>query len=203
MAQQTPGTLQLGLVAGPSHVFFDRDDVPYGNVTISSDIRWSAGLSSKYQLNKFFLKVDLLYENKGYGAHAILPYNGRQTQEEINQKKHFHYLTLPLLLGVDILQSGIFLNAGPYIGRLLSQITFESSSEAEKQTARRNETMGWEKFDYGISGGIGYYKEITPILNVSAEIRHNRGLYDIYNWGNYNPNSTSLLLGLHYTLATK
>jgi hypothetical protein len=201
MAQQTPGTLQLGLVAGPSHVFFDRDYVPYGNVTISSDIRWSAGLSSKYQLNRFFLKANLLYENKGYKAEAVMD-NG-QTSQEFKQRRHFHYLTLPVLAGVHLFGTGFYLNAGPYIGKLLSQITYESSTGAGDTPARREETRSWEKFDYGISGGVGYSKAINPLWNVSAEFRHNRGLYDVYTGGNYNPNSTSLLLGVHYNLTSE
>ncbi|QHL87649.1 outer membrane beta-barrel protein [Nibribacter ruber] len=197
-AQVLPGSVQIGIIGGPSHVYFDRDEYPYGNVTISSAIRWSAGLSSKYQLNWFFLKTEPLYENKGYKAEAVV-YKA-QTRQEFKDSRHFHYLTLPVLVGVRLFRTGFYLNAGPYMGKLLSQITFESVTGSEDTSARREETNSWEKFDYGISGGVGYSKEIHPLWNVSAEIRHNRGLYDIYTGGNYNPNSTSLLLGVHYKL---
>lgn len=107
-AQSEPNTFQVGILAGPSHVFI-RDDRK-GN-DIKSDVRGAAGISLRYNLGMFFLKSDLVYENKGY---SFEPTGTRITGSPTTAGPpaynfNFHYLTLPVLLGVNLAETGLFI----------------------------------------------------------------------------------------------
>ncbi|MFC6997237.1 porin family protein [Rufibacter roseus] len=191
-AQSEPNTFQIGVVAGPSHVFI-RDDRK-GN-DIKSDFRGAAGISLRYNFGLLFLKSDLLYENKGYSFEPNgLVINDPAVVSSPIYHFHFHYLTLPVLLGVDIPETGFFLNAGSYGGLLLNET---ATSDAGNSDGASNK----HKHDFGLSGGVGYSKALAPKLDVSAEVRHNYGLNNIHPSDYlHKNNSTSLLLGVHYTI---
>ncbi|MFB9863555.1 porin family protein [Rufibacter immobilis] len=201
-AQQAVGTLQIGLLAGPNHTFSRGAQAEIPNeqrIEGKAAVNGAAGVSLQYQFRKVFIKTNLLYENKSTKTqYTVFPSNstGRPPGEQLLRENR-HYLTVPLLVGVHIKNTGFFVNAGPYASLLLKH-TYELEGNTKNYPKENN-------VDLGFSVGIGYSRAITPRLNISAEARHN---FSIYNSGSSSPlngktNSTSLLFGVHYNLTGK
>ncbi len=169
------------------------------------DLRGGAGISVRYQLNALFLKTDLLYYNKGFKTDITATDAYGNSTAGHTLKGHFHYLTLPLLVGVSIKETGFFLNAGPYVGRLLKMNYTHDLPEETQIPSNWQETSSWNRFDYGVSGGVGYSRSLLGFVSVSAEIRQDLGLRNLVREGTstFKINSTTLLLGAHYTLGGK
>ncbi|GGK62198.1 porin family protein [Rufibacter glacialis] len=190
-AQQALNKLSIGIVAGPTHTYFRGEEQRNDN---ESDYRKAAGISIKYQPSRLFLKVDFLYEDKGFVTDYMLMDNSGRLRGVIPFKYHFHYITVPILAGVTFKKLGLFLNAGPYLSFLQKQNAVYEYDEYDY-------TDNWEKTDYGLTSGIGYSRTLFSHFQISAEIRYNIGMKDVdLRELDYKTNSTALLLGLHYTL---
>ncbi|ALI98460.1 porin family protein [Rufibacter tibetensis] len=202
-AQDTAGTTQVGILVGPNRTFLSRADNYFEPLEIESDIRGTAGLSVKHQFTSFFIKADLLYENKGDKVDYTSTNSRGYASGEYTLKFNYHYLSVPILLGINIKQTGFFVKAGPYVGWLLKQMT-KTNQPGEFPSLEEDQTSRCRRFDVGVSGGIGYSRPISSVLNLSAEVRHNLGILNTTkSSNNIRTNSTNLLLGLHYNLAGK
>lgn len=194
-AQQEGSALQFGLLIGPSYTQ-SRDHSP---LPVKTKIRSTSGLSIQYQLAKIHLKTNLLFENKGYS----ITYLGRPDGPDpsmYDRTKDFtvqfnnYYLTIPVLVGIPVLKTGLTLNFGSYAALLL-----KATMEDEQMGVQ--EVDSDKKLDYGLSGGVGYSYPITSALHLSVEIRHNYGLNNISNGpSSVYISSTNMLFGLNYTL---
>ncbi|GGK62210.1 porin family protein [Rufibacter glacialis] len=200
-AQQTPGSLQVGLVAGPSLSYFRGNQYVHGTyMGWENDIRSTFGLSARYQRQGFYLKTNLFYEDKGVKTDIYYTDSNGNIFDDYTAKTHFRFITLPVLVGVHIKESGFFVNAGPYAGFLLKQNYSDNTPDSPIRDNSDN-SRDYKRLDLGISGGIGYSKPISSALTLSAEARHNLGLRNISTGPNSRrTGSTSLLLGLHYSL---
>ncbi len=159
----------------------------------------SLGLSLKYQFNKVFLTTNLLYENKSSGASTIFYNTGTSGNagREFSYKVNRQYLTIPVLVGVNIKNTGFFVNAGPYAGMLLKYKAFGEGQTTSVSTDEKS-------FDYGVSVGLGYSRAISSRLNVSGELRYSHSLYTTSTFSSVGKmGSTSLLFGVNYTLNGK
>ncbi|WP_207435193.1 porin family protein [Sabulibacter ruber] len=202
-AQSTPGSTQVGILVGPNRTHLNRSKDYFDWADFKSDFRGAAGLSVKHQFASLFLKADLLYENKGDRIdYTTTDANGYPSGEH-SLRFNYHYLSLPVLLGIHIKQTGFFVNAGPSVSWLLKQ-TNKTNEKSDIPFADEDTTSDWKRLDVGVAGGIGYSRPIASALNLSAEVRHTLGLLNISKSSNsVRTSSTNLLLGLHYTLAGK
>ncbi|AMM50462.1 hypothetical protein TH61_03665 [Rufibacter sp. DG15C] len=199
LAQQAPGTLQLGIVAGPTHTFVRGND----NIKTEADFRKAVGISGQYQFNKFFLKTNVLYENKGYVINypeemfdTSDPALFEPTGDGIYTVDfRYHYITVPILVGAYLRNTGLFVSGGAYGAYLLKDDL--KTERGDKQEIERD-----KKIDLGVVAGIGYEHALSTKLVVSAEVRHNLGLANNSENKDYpvRNNSTNLLFGLHYKL---
>ncbi|MGV3538196.1 MAG: porin family protein [Rufibacter sp.] len=194
LAQQEMGKFQVGIIAGPTHTFVrtspERKDY-------ESTFRAVTGATLQYDFDRFFLKTAILYESKGF----ILDYDAAQLtgspKVDDTYEANLHYLTLPFLIGIRIMDTGLFVNTGPYAGILMKHTLV-----ADHET--RDNTSMLSRYDFGLSGGIGYLHSISPKFSISAEAIHHFGLYDLYANGLVQKtNSTNLQLGIHYTISNK
>jgi hypothetical protein len=193
-SQQVPGKLQVGLVAGLGKSF-DKGSEPNMR-DVQPDIGGTTGFTVQYQLKRFFLKTELLYNNKrlqynagkqlgpledcwGPGCQDMLfeHYNAGSTE--------YHQVILPVLLGVYIKQTGFFVNAGPSI---------VLSNWATRHSEWYGARSYWAGQDVGFIGNLGYTGTISPSVAISAEFRHNYA-YNLY--------TNSLLFGIQYTVSKK
>ncbi|MFB9863556.1 porin family protein [Rufibacter immobilis] len=191
---QTPTKMLIGVVGGPTYTNFRGEEQRNDH---KSDFRKAIGVSLMLQKNHFFTKAEVLYENKGFLTNQFIPGSWGQPGSSRSLKNNFHYVTVPVLVGLSFERLGLFLNAGPFLGFLQKANVVNEYDEYDL-------TDSWEKTDLGVSGGIGYGRTLFSIIRLSAEVRHNIGLKDVdLRELNYKTNSTSLLLGIHYTLGGK
>lgn len=93
-----------------------------------------------------------------------------------------------------------FVNAGPYAGFLLSRKRkWISDHETINLTSN---TSSYQRFDFGIAGGIGISIPIKEFWMVHAEVRNYFGLQDITDAGAFTAytNTTDLRIGIAYKL---
>jgi hypothetical protein len=198
---------EIGMQGGPniSSLRFQNQTFAVKN---NSLVAFSGGLFFQYNLNKTFsLRADPGFERKGYHYN----YNYNYPLPNISNEKvreSFNYLTIPVLLRASIGNKiRYFINAGPYIGFLLSEK--ERDTPPNQATLIYNNTNYYTKTDLGITAGIGLAIPIKDKFALSLEIRNNLGLMNINNntfengSDNIKTNSTNLLIGFAYKFGAK
>jgi hypothetical protein len=163
---------------------------------------FSGGLFFQYNLNKTFaLRADPGFERKGY--FASYTYNIYQNNSTEKDRANFNYLTIPILIRASIgTKIRYFINAGPYIGFLLSEK--EKYTPPNSASLIYNYTSYYKTTDIGITAGLGLAIPIKENFALSVEIRNNLGLMNINKntiengTGKIKTNSTNLLLGFAY-----
>jgi hypothetical protein len=100
----------------------------------------------------------------------------------------------------------LFIEAGPYLGILLKEITTVTRLYSGQKNSSEG-TENYKKNDFGVSIGIGLIMPINNRVSISGKINSNIGLCDVSNLDPkmftgdvIKTNSTSLLVGLIYKL---
>lgn len=164
---------------------------PYQEYFKNPGMGFSAGIFIQYNAKKIFsLKLAPSFERKGYWD-----------VEHLN----LNYFVVPLLLRGEI-GSKIkgFLDVGPYCGYLMEAYLTADYLEDYNYMENLN------RFDAGISAGLGINIPIEQIFSISIELRNNFGLYQIvkkeesedhgWEWKTY---STNLLLSFSYNFSKR
>lgn len=121
----------------------------------------NAGVAANFAFSELIsLQPELLFSMKG----AKLEEGGDKIESRLN------YLDLPVLLKVNA--DGLFFEAGPQVGFLLSQKT---TVDIGGQTMTSTETEGTRKVDLGYVVGLGYQLSSGPSLG----LRYNGGISDL------------------------
>ena len=217
--------LLIGIEGGPnkSTLNFTNIQVDYaGNpmIQLNPISSYSVGYFFQYNFSKHLsLRTNVSFERKGSLRFF-----------ELNQKfgptafYKLDYLVVPLLFratwGKKI---NFFVNAGPYLGLLLQEMTVTEEKNNGTPQERYDGTFFYKSFDYGISAGLGLSFPIGKNFKISTEIRNNTGLsniiydetYDLWYeswfpshlfWSSYEENHTiktrslSFLVGFAYLL---
>lgn len=121
----------------------------------------------------------------------------------------YKYITLPILFRYTHTEGfPFFLNAGPYLGYMLSY-----TEEYKGITVDRTSDM--KTMDFGFSAGAGVFYDLSDKWSITGEIRNNLGLSNVWKSDDvyktqpfypilkHNPiytNSTNFLVGIHYKL---
>lgn len=121
---------------------------------------------------------ELLYTNTGskvsYGGTDIEDLLGIEPGE---LRFNLNYIQLPLALTANL--GPLNIHAGPYVSYLVSanvkNLRYSNLSGSESTTLDRND---FNKFDYGLLGGIGF-----DVRNVTIGVRYNYGLHGVGNNG--------------------
>jgi opacity protein-like surface antigen len=194
----------LGLEGGPnlstmliSSTIFDFDPQPA--------IFGSGGFIFQYNFKNFLsLKTGISYQRKGYQL-KDLSYtdNIGNPIGTATASSRLDYLTFPILVKASFGKKvNFFLNAGPYVGYLLQKtdrMKFNGSTTTDQADLG---TAGYNRWDFGIAGGIGIAIPIRTFWVISVEARNYSGLVDIAQSSNtkWLTNTTDLRVGVAYKL---
>lgn len=150
--------IRFGVKAGASLSSLSGDNTGEAK----SVVGFVGGLAANFGFSDLLsLQPELLYSMKGFKAES----GGDKVQT------HFNYLDIPVLLRVNA--DGLFFEAGPQVGFLLSQKT--TYDVAGTSIPDNTSTTGLNKVDFGYAVGLGYQLESGP----SIGIRYNGGIADI------------------------
>ena len=180
-----------------------------GNTVIynfNSRLSFSTGLTFEYFIDQqFSLKSGLLFERKGSKIKMDeVDQNGAPLGAQ-ETKINFDYSILPVLCSYSTKgKTKLYINAGPYVGFLLSQKNnFSSVGTIPEHTEDNSENT--KHLDLGLSLGLGLNFKLNEKLLLDLGLRENRGLINVNklhvtNGGSITTNSFGLQLGLKYIL---
>jgi hypothetical protein len=202
---------EIGIQAGNSLVSMRHTG--YSQYPYRFKSAFSAGLFVQYNINKYFsLRVEPGYEKKGYDTSYDSTFieNGNPIKilQEFPITANFNYITIPVLARASIGKKvKYFINAGPYVGFLMSQNIIYNYGVVNYDKYKYNTAHNYKTLDFGITTGLGMYIPMKNIFALSFEIRNNLGLMNISN-PTYNSdiNKTlafNLLLGFSYRIGAK
>lgn len=127
---------------------------------------FNAGLYAKFPItNSIAIQPEISYTTKG----AELVYNNAIVQG--TAKFNVNYIEVPVLLVANITEN-FNLHVGPYAAYMVSGKTTNDSNFSSSQ--RELDTDDFNKFDAGISGGVG-----IDLDAVNFGVRYNYGLTKI------------------------
>lgn len=195
--------LEIGVQAGPSitriRYFNGATDA------FNSKAALSMSMFLQYNMNtNFALRIDPGYENKGYYANYHITDPNGTVIRAAKAVGNFNYITIPILFRASTGNKiKYFINAGPYVGFLLSQHTVYDSYLYG--TTKENGTSNYKTLDFGITSGLGMAFPIKDKCALSVEARNNLGLMNIGKSSNSNDKTVSfnLLIGFAYKFEKK
>lgn len=129
---------------------------------INSLAGFHAGFIGSYEFaSRLALQAELLYEQKGFTYDG---YPISQTEALIDDHR-LHYVTLPLMLKIQ--KGGLFAQAGPYAGYLVSESTKVNIIDQADVNEPEPVILGeyplsiddFKRWDYGYAVGIGIQLE--------------------------------------------
>lgn len=195
----------LGLEGGPnlstmliSSTMFDFDPQPA--------VFGSGGFIFQYNFKNFLsLKTGISYQRKGYQLKDVtsVDQNGNILSNTATSSSRLDYLTFPILVKASFGKKvNFFVNAGPYVGYLLqktNRLKYDGSTTTD-QTDLSN--GGYNRWDFGIAGGVGIAIPIRTFWVISIEARNYSGLIDIASSSStkWLTNTTDLRVGVAYKL---
>jgi hypothetical protein len=192
----------LGFNAGPSFSMLYGND---GTDNLRTHGGFAVGLTYQYAFSTMFaLHTGLLFESKGASQRMIIdPLN-----IENHYRYNFNYLALPVLFRVHLMPDKKlrpFINAGPYFGFLMRQMTVSRSDNGNNDNvSRSNGTDNYRAFDVGVAGGVGLDYLITDRIHLDFEIRDNLGFYNISESSadsdRLKNNSVNVLVGMLFSI---
>ena len=158
------------------------------------------GLVVRYTCEKYFnticaIQAEINYAQLGW-KEKILNLNDEPVMtlagnEQESYERTINYVQIPLLAhlawGREYKGVNFFVNAGPQFGFMLSESEKTNFTPSTANTADRvsttmaQDTMAVEnKFDYGITAGLGLEFAINHIGRIQLEARYYYGLGNIY-----------------------
>jgi len=167
-----------------------------------SDLGYIFGVSGQYSFSEnYSLKAGLYFQKKGAKANTNNTDSLGNPTGTSDIKINFNYLTIPVLFK-STFGSGLkfFVNAGPYLGILLS--AKDEIPAIGNQPANTIDTKDiTESIDFGLTGGIGIIIPAGKKLGISIEIRDDLGLVNIskapvYNGGTLKNNTLNFIAGI-------
>ncbi|WP_430403775.1 porin family protein [Fluviicola sp.] len=165
----------------------------------------SAGTFFQYNCKKTIsFKTGLFYQQKGY--------QWKQDQIDLDDSSigkgkftsHLDYLTLPLLTKITFGKKiNFFVNAGPYIGFLL-QKTEQLKTSNPSNSYKYQDMQGTNRFDFGLTGGLGLGIPIKEKWLITIEARNYSGIMNIATNGTkLHTNTTDFNIGFAYKMGLR
>jgi hypothetical protein len=195
----------LGLEGGPNLSTVSITS-PLFEANTKPTIFGSGGFIFQYNFKNFLsIKTGLSYQRKGFqfpesslvSANGDFVGTGRTVYS-------LDYMTLPILVKASFGKKvQFFVNAGPYVGFLLGKTERVNITTNDSEQISKNKDMtGLNRWDFGVSGGIGIAIPIRTYWVISVEARNYTGLMDIAESNNVKwlTNTTDLRIGVAYKL---
>ncbi len=195
----------LGLEGGPNLSTVNITS-PLFDVNTDPIVFGSGGFIFQYNFKNFLsIKTGLSYQRKGFqfSETPFLSANG----DFIGSGRTVYsldYMTLPILVKASFGKKvQFFVNAGPYVGFLLGKTERTKLTLNDSEQISKNKDMtGLNRWDLGVSGGIGIAIPIRTYWVISVEARNYTGLMDIAESSNVRwiTNTTDLRIGVAYKI---
>ncbi len=188
---------RFGIEAGPNltEIYGDR----YRPLHTVPAVAFSCGFNFQAALIKHLsFKTGLSFERKVEKIQEDVNYSDETMQATVSGRGHsnFDYLTLPLLIQFDAGHPvNFFANLGPYFGVMVHGKGIVETPDNSTYTF----TPNTNKFDMGISFGLGLAVEIKQSFTLTFEARNNLSLLPLYSkYKELKTNSTVLLFGFMF-----
>lgn len=152
---------QIGVKGGVNFSNMYVEDVDDNNVLTS----FNAGFYASIPLtSSIAIQPELLYSRKG----AELEYNNLLAEGKAKFK--LNYIEMPVLLKVNVTDN-INIHAGPYFAYLINAEVSNENSEGEVNFEDEYDNDDFNKFDVGLSAGLGF-----DFNSIGIGARYNYGL---------------------------
>jgi len=186
---QDSGEIELGGNIGLNIANVSTID---GQNNASSIVAFNVGVSGEYYFSdKWGLKMELIYDNKGWSDGFITDEDSNKVTTDFK----LNYITLPIMANWHFGSNrNWYLNFGPYVGFLVS---------AEDSKLGLDLKDGFKSTDFGFAFGIGYKFEIDDNIKLFIEYDAQSGLTDIFEVNNGDAvrnGRSSLNLGVLFSL---
>lgn len=139
------------------------------------------GFAEYHVKGKFFLKADLLFENKGQKEPIIYTDLQRNITAHGKFSINANYIVIPVLAKFSFGKKiKLFFNAGPYAGLLVQY--YAKFTGIPKSITPFRTVGGREKMSFlalGVTTGIGITIPLNEHIFINSEIRNNLGIYNI------------------------
>lgn len=203
---QTNG-IYIGIEGGPNRTWISGNEYFNKSGNSKKAANFFAGASFELCFTEnTALKTGLAFERKGVKFTSIVRDDFSNPIGGVPARTYLDYLTLPLMAKIAFGKNPkFFVNAGPYIGYLLSQKDVVYDDEFMHTVFTVDNSDRYKKLDMGVAAGLGTEVALTDQVKLSLEVRHNLGVYNIYSVptffnGIMKTNSTNLLFGLAYKI---
>lgn len=149
-----------------------RIDPEYPSLTPTTGISFSGGVVGQFNFSETWsVKLSAAYETKG----TDFDRTDIQTTGSVN----LDYITIPFLIKASSgRKNKFFINAGPYLGLLLSNKT-RINAYANNPDVEMDNTDSTNSTDFGITLGIGVEVDVGRANTMSVELRENYGMTNI------------------------
>ena len=194
----------LGLEGGPN---LSTVNITSSIFKVNSEptIYGSGGFIFQYNFKNFLsIKTGFSYQAKGFQVKDLLFTDASGNILSTGKMStRLDYLTFPVLVKASFGKKvQFFVNAGPYAGYLLQKIDRTKINGGTTTDQDDLSTSGLNRWDFGVSGGIGIAIPIRTYWVISVEARNYTGLLDIAEASStkWYTNTTDLRVGIAYKL---
>lgn len=193
----------IGIEGGPGLIHLRGD-----GLGLNPGIGFSGGATFQYNFPKVMaLRTGLGFERKGAQSYDITICDDAGNALGITQLRlNYDYITLPLLLRANFGKKvTLFVNAGVYFGCLIQERSVAIESFGRPNIASANNASAYQRFDTGLSSGLGLVVPVKSRLLLTLEARNSTGLYNINKVVDraVKTSATSLLIGVAYRLGPR
>ena len=197
---QSSNRYDWGIEGGPNLSTFLLYNSAYWNA--KPVVFGSAGFIFQHNLKKIIsFKTGISYQRKGYQVDdSIYISNHSSFPGTRKGVLAYDYITSPFLIKASFGKKvKFFINAGPYVGFLLSRTKIWTTDTGIVPS--KSNLGSYKRFDFGAAGGIGVTIPIKKSWMVHAEVRNYYGLQNMNDGGiDMYTNTTDLRLGVVYRL---
>lgn len=193
----------LGLEGGPNLSTVSISSTLF-KVNSEPIVYGSGGFIFQYNFKNFLsVKTGLSYQAKGFQVKNILFMDESDNMVPGKTSSRMDYITFPILVKASFGKKvQFFVNAGPYAGYLLQKT--DRTEMGSKYSTKKDDLSisGLNRWDFGVSGGIGIAIPIRTYWVVSIEARNYTGLLDIAEASStkWVTNTTDLRVGIAYKI---
>ncbi len=163
--------LKIGVNAGMTYPDIrGHEYAKYNNFKLG----YLLGVTFDYYLTEdLSLKANVNYERKIKKLEVTYyDYEAEETGKQ-SFREIYEYINLPVLLKYEFVNSGFFVNGGPFVNYLLNYRIKPNGSIDESNVLTEQ-----KKIDFGLSAGIGTIIALNEKNDLTIEIRDDLGLID-------------------------
>lgn len=196
-----------GIEGGPSTTSIRWNDKKLKLTDFNKNpvICYTGGFYFQYNLPKYFsLYTSINIERKSTVSKGTWTDGNGNFIANYFDKSNFDFLTIPLLAKVNFGKKvKFFINVGPFVSYLIKETYIVEVTDFPRLTGDNSNL--YEKFDIGVSEGLGLSIPIVKRLVLSCELRNNLGFQNIVkvprtDFRTAKTNSTYFLIGFGFNL---